>query len=425
MHLANTLEQCEKTNQKLAVLCVNLDRFKDINDVFGHAVGDGLLREIARRLPQVADGAFVARIGGDEFGFIIADDRLPTSADWLAECLLASASEPFEVAGNTLHVGMSIGISMYPSDGADQTTLLANADAALYRAKAEGRGSIRFFKADMDQQLRERRALNHDLTSALDHNELVLYYQPLARIDGEIVGFESLVRWQHPTLGLIPPGTFIPMAEESGLILDIGDWVLREACREAASWPKPLRISVNMSSAQFRHGDLVGMVHSALLESGLPAGRLEIEITESVLADDFARAVSIVRRLKSLGVQIVMDDFGTGYSSLQTLQAFPFDKIKIDRSFISNLESNVQSATIVRAVIGLGRGLNVPVLAEGVETQAQLDFLASEACNEVQGYFFGRPQPIAVYAAIINGEDVIDGGSDTVTGKRRKKRSAA
>jgi EAL domain-containing protein (putative c-di-GMP-specific phosphodiesterase class I) len=214
------------------------------------------------------------------------------------------------------------------------------------------------------------------------------------------------------------------MAEESGLILDIGEWVLREACREAASWPKPLRISVNMSSAQFRHGDLVGMVHSSLLESGLAPDRLEIEITESVLADDFARALTIVRRLKALGVHIVMDDFGTGYSSLQTLQSFPFDKIKIDRSFISNVDTSVQSATIVRAVIGLGRGLSVPVLAEGVETQEQLDFLAAEACSEVQGYFFGRPQPIAVYAAIVNGEDVVDGG-DTATAKRRKKRSAA
>jgi EAL domain-containing protein (putative c-di-GMP-specific phosphodiesterase class I) len=214
------------------------------------------------------------------------------------------------------------------------------------------------------------------------------------------------------------------MAEESGLILDIGEWVMRESCREAASWAKPLRISVNMSSAQFRHGDVVGMVHSALLESGLAPSRLEIEITESVLADDLARALSIVRRLKALGVHIVMDDFGTGYSSLQTLQSFPFDKIKIDRSFISNVDTNAQSATIVRAVIGLGRGLNVPVLAEGVETQSQLDFLAAEACIEVQGFFFGRPQPIAVYEAIVNGEDILDNG-DTGSTKRRKKRSAA
>ena len=428
-HLAVTLDRCAKADQKLAVLCINLDRFKDINDVFGHAVGDELLCKIAQRLPTVADGAFLARIGGDEFAFIVADDKLPTSADWLAECLLASAAEAIEVEGHNLHVGMSVGIAMYPGDGTDQAALLANADAALYRAKAEGRGSIRFFKADMDQQLRERRALNHDLGSALERNELVLYYQPLARVDGEIIGFEALVRWQHPTLGLVTPGMFIPMAEESGFIIPMGEWVLREACREAASWPQPLRISVNLSPVQFRHGDLVGMVHSALLESGLAAGRLEIEITESVLVDDFDRALSLVRRLKALGVHIVMDDFGTGYSSLQNLQSFPFDKLKIDRSFINNVETNQQSATIVRAVIGLCRGLGVPVLAEGVERQAQLDFLAGAACDEVQGYFFGRPQPIAVYEAIVNGEDTAgkDGGTDRdlIAGKRRKKRTAA
>lgn len=434
LRLAQTLENCEVTGQKLAVMCINLDRFKDINDVFGHAIGDDLLRAVAKRLPTVADGAFLARMGGDEFAFIVADGKLPSSADWLAECLLASASEPFEVRDQSLHVGMSIGIAMYPGDGTDQTSLLANADAALYRAKAEGRSSIRFFKADMDQQLRERRALNHDLGSALERNELVLYYQPLTQIDGEIIGFEALLRWQHPTLGLIPPGTFIPMAEETGLIIPMGEWVLREACREAASWPKPLRISVNLSPAQFNQGDLVGMVHSVLLETGLPAERLEIEITESLLADE--RALSLARRLKAFGVHIVMDDFGTGYSSLQTLQTFPFDKLKIDRSFISGVDTNVQSATIVRAVIGLCRGLGVPVLAEGVETQAQLDFLAAEACDEVQGYFFGRPQPIAVYATIVNGEHTVGGNSDDAAGrdglgrdlighKRRKKRSAA
>jgi diguanylate cyclase (GGDEF)-like protein/PAS domain S-box-containing protein len=435
MHLAQTLERCQKANQKLAVLCINLDRFKDINDVFGYAAGDNLLRAVAKRLPTVADGAFLARIGGDEFAFIVADDKLPSSADWLAECVLASASEPFGVEGQNLHIGMSIGIAMYPSDGTDQASLLANADAALYRAKAEGRGSIRFFKADMDQQLRERRALQHDLGSALERNELVLYYQPLARIDGEIIGFEALLRWQHPTLGLVPPGKFIPLAEETGLILPIGEWVLREACREAASWPKPLRISVNLSPAQFAQGDLVNVVHSVLLETGLSPARLEIEITESLLADE--RALALARRMKALGVHIVMDDFGTGYSSLQTLQTFPFDKLKIDRSFISNVDTNAQSATIVRAIIGLCRGLGVPTLAEGVEQQAQLDFLSDEACDEVQGFLFGRPQPIAVYETIVNGEETgTDRGSENgphegaarrhlAATKRRKKRSAA
>ena len=228
-----------------------------------------------------------------------------------------------------------------------------------------------------------------------------LHYQPQARIGGETIGFEALVRWNHPVRGVIPPGTFIPLAEESSLIVDMGDWILREACREAASWPKPLTVAVNLSPIQFRHGDLPSLVHAILLETGLSPHRLELEITEGVLINDFTRAVSILRRLKALGVSIAMDDFGTGYSSLSYLQSFPFDKIKIDRTFISNLTENHYSATIVRAVIGLGRGLHLPVLAEGVETAAQLEFLARESCDEVQGYHIGRPAPIAEYAAMV------------------------
>ncbi len=400
-NLAESLQRCEQAHRKLAVLSINLDRFKEINDVYGHGIGDELLRAVAKRLPAVADGAFFARTGGDEFSFIIADDKLPTSANWLGECLLAATAEPFDIQGHHLHVGLSIGIAVYPGDGVDAATLLANADAALYRAKAEGRGSLRFFEADMDRQLRERRALTQDLRSAIVRDELILHYQPLALINGEVVGFEALLRWMHPTQGMIAPGKFIPLAEESGLIIEIGEWVLRAACREAASWPLPLRISVNLSPAQFQHGDLVGLVHSVLLETGLAAARLEIEITESVLVEDFARVVSILRRLKALGLHIAMDDFGTGYSSLQNLQSFPFDKLKIDRSFISNLESNAQSATIVRAVIGLGRSLGVPVVAEGVETTTQLEFLKSELCDEIQGFLIGRPQLIGTYATMV------------------------
>ena len=253
----------------------------------------------------------------------------------------------------------------------------------------------------MDHRLRERRALLQDLRAAVEHGQFAVYYQPQARIDGEITGFEALARWQHPTRGQVPPGTFIPIAEESGLIYPIGEWILREACREAASWPNALHVAINLSSIQFRNGDLAGLVHQVLLETGLPPGRLELEITESVLVDDLPRAISILRRLKALGVHIAMDDFGTGYSSLSNLQAFPFDKIKIDRSFIAGLERNAQAATIVRAVIALGRGLNLPVVAEGVETKAQLEFLSNEACSEVQGYLFGRPLPIADYAAAV------------------------
>jgi predicted signal transduction protein with EAL and GGDEF domain len=300
-----------------------------------------------------------------------------------------------------LRVGISIGVAIFPTDGADETTLLNNADAALYRAKTAGRGKTRFFEVEMDNRLRERRSIQLELGSAIVRNEFRLFYQPQAKIDGTITGFEALVRWSNPQRGMVSPGTFIPVAEDSGLIVQIGEWVLREACREAASWPQPLQIAVNLSPIQFRHGDLVGLVHSVLLDTGLAPARLELEITEGVLVEDFARGVSILRRLKTLGVRIAMDDFGTGYSSLSYLQSFPFDKIKIDQSFISNVKSNPQSAAIVRAVIGLAHGLSLPVLAEGVETTAQLDFLAAESCDEVQGYLLGRPHPIVEYSGLI------------------------
>jgi EAL domain-containing protein (putative c-di-GMP-specific phosphodiesterase class I) len=293
---------------------------------------------------------------------------------------------------------------MYPSDGTDPAMLMRSADAALYRAKAEGRGLSRFFDADMDRRARERRTLLSELRSAGDSGELTLYYQPQAKIRGSITGFEALVRWRHPTRGLISPGMFIPLAEESGMIVSMGEWILREACREAASWPRPLHIAVNLSPVQFMNGDLVRTVHAVLLETGLSPERLELEITESVLIDDFPRAVSILRQLKSLGVGIAMDDFGTGYSSLSYLQSFPFDKIKIDGSFISNIHRSPQSAAIVRAVIHLGRVLDLPVAAEGVETQDQFTFLAREQCDEVQGFLIGRPYPIREYAELLRGE---------------------
>jgi diguanylate cyclase (GGDEF)-like protein len=396
-----TLAYAATANTQFALLCVDLDRFKEINDVFGHAVGDSLLRELSRRLQAVTAGDFIARLGGDEFAVIAAEGTQPASAATLADKLTAAAAEDIEIEGHHLRVGLSIGVAIYPNDGGDAKALVRNADAALHRAKAEGRGTIRFFEASMDERLRARRALQHDLRSALDRGELALHYQPQARVDGEITGFEVLLRWHHRTQGMISPGTFIPLAEESGLIIPISEWVLREACREAASWPKPLQIAVNLSPIQFQHGDLPSLVHSILLETGLAAHRLELEITESVLINDLNRAVAMLRRLKLLGVRIAMDDFGTGYSSLSYLQAFPFDKIKIDRSFISNLERNAQSATIVRAVIGLARGLNVPVVAEGVETKDQRAFLAEEACDTLQGYLIGRPRPIGDYAELL------------------------
>jgi diguanylate cyclase (GGDEF)-like protein len=400
-HLATMFERAAATREQFALLSVDLDRFKEVNDVFGHGVGDGLLCELSRRLEAAAAGAFVARLGGDEFALVSPHGEEPATAEALAGRLLAAIADNVDVEGHPPRIGISIGIAIFPNDGLDSATLTANADAALYRAKAEGRGTVRFFEADMDKRLRERRALQHDLQIAVGRGELIVHYQPQARIHGEIIGFEALARWQHPSRGFVPPGIFIPLAEESGLILSIGEWILREACREAASWPKPLQISINLSPVQFRHGDLLGLVHSVLLESGLTPNRLELEITEGVLIGDHSRALSILRRLKSLGVQIAMDDFGTGYSSLSYLQSFPFDKIKIDRTFISNVDSNQQSAAIVRAVISLARGLDLPVLAEGVETNEQLAFLGREACDEVQGYLVGRPCPIDDYANLV------------------------
>ncbi len=396
--LAATFDDAKNNQTSFALFTLNLDRFKEINDVFGHVVGDKLLCEMSRRLQATIGGAFLARLNGDEFTVIATDGEFPGAAEAMAAKILASMSDDYIIDGQHVRGGMSVGIAIYPADGADTETLVANAEAALYRAKMDGRGIYRFFEADMDKRLRERRALQQDLQTAIERGELRLHYQPQARINGEITGFEALVRWHHPTRGVVSPGTFIPLAEENGLIVPMGEWIMREACREAASWPKPLQIAINLSPVQFRHGDLAGLVHSILMETGLAPKRLEVEITEGVLIGDFSRAVSILRRLKAMGVRIAMDDFGTGYSSLSYLQSFPFDKIKIDQAFISNLERNQQSATIIRAVIGLARGLKLPVLAEGVETEEQLAFLAQEHCDEIQGYLIGRPKPIENYA---------------------------
>jgi diguanylate cyclase len=384
-----------------AVLCLDLDRFKEINDVFGHAAGDALLVTLARRMQDAIGDTFLARLGGDEFAIVASAEGQAPKAAALAEKLLGAVVDEILVNQQPLRVGLSIGVALFPDDGTNADALTANADAALYRAKAEGRGTIRFFEAEMDQQIRERRAMQLDLRNAVERNELKLYFQPQARVQHEIVAFEALLRWHHPVRGFVPPTSFIPLAEESGLIIGIGEWVLREACREAAKWSKPILVSVNLSPVQFRHGDLPSLVHEILLETGLPAARLELEVTEGVLINDFARTVSILRRLKSLGVHIAMDDFGTGYSSLSYLQAFPFDKIKIDQRFICNLEHDAQSATIVRAVIGLARGLDIPVVAEGVETEAQLSFLTAEHCDKVQGFLIGRPEPITHYAKCV------------------------
>jgi diguanylate cyclase (GGDEF)-like protein/PAS domain S-box-containing protein len=403
--LAQMIEACEGTDEEFAVLSVDLDGLKEINDVFGHATGDKLLIEVSRRIQASARGGVVARLSGDEFGLII-DGKQPAAGKALAEQLAEALANEFVIDGKSVRTGVTTGISVFPHNGVDAASLLANAGAALFRAKAKSRGSIGLYEPEMDQQIRDRRVLHQDLSLAIRNGELSLHYQPQAMsrqtvASSEVIGFEALARWLHPVRGFVPPGDFIPLAEESGLIVEMGEWILREACREAASWPLPLQIAVNLSPAQFMRGDLVGLVHSILLETGLAPGRLELEITEGVLIEDFDRGLALLRRLKALGVRISMDDFGSGYSSLSYLQAFPFDKIKIDRAFVMNLGRNPQSAAIVRAVIGLGHGLEMSIVAEGVETQEQLSFLAEEGCDAVQGYFIGKPAPIGQYAVVV------------------------
>lgn len=400
--LSERLAQAERPRRSFAVLSLDVDRFKEVNDVFGHGVGDMLIRSVAERLAEEANGTFVARVGGDEFMVL-------TELGVRRECVLAMAERLVEEIGRELaiddyllHVGLSVGIAIHPSDGSTAATLLANADSALYRAKREGRGAVRFFELEMDEELRDRRILQHDLRQALDRNQLLLHFQPQAKMDGEVVGFEVLLRWLHPTRGMIPPDQFVPLAEESGLIGQIGEWVLREACREAVHWPASMQVAVNLSPCQFQTGNLERTVHQILLETGLSPTRLEVEITEGVLIGDFSTALSQLRRLKAMGVRIAMDDFGTGYSSLSYLQSFPFDRIKIDRSFISNLENAPQSAEIVRAVLGLAHTLRIPVIAEGVETEEQQAFLSREGCQEMQGYLVGRPATIAQYRCLLD-----------------------
>lgn len=393
-----TLERASSGRESFAVMRLDLDGFKEVNDVYGPGVGDALLGQVAKRLAVTAGKHFAARTGGNGFTLIASEGPHPAVAVELADRLLATIADVFDVEGHTLRAGLSIGIAFFPDDATDVTALLSNAQAALDRARADGRSVFRIFEADMDRKLRERRALEQDLRSALAGGELFLHYQPQAGMSGEIVGFEALIRWSHKDRGMIPPAEFIPVAEESGLIVPIGEWVLREACREAAAWTKPVQVGVNLSPVQFRQGDLPGLVHSVLLETGLDPKRLELEITENVLFDDFSRASSILRRLKSLGVKIALDDFGTGYSSLSYLQSFPFDKIKIDKSFVWMIEKNPQSAAIIRAIVGLGRGLSMHIIAEGVETLEQLTFLSEEGCNALQGYLIGRPYPIEAYA---------------------------
>jgi diguanylate cyclase (GGDEF)-like protein/PAS domain S-box-containing protein len=405
--------------KSLAVLCLDLDKFKEVNDLFGHTTGDNVLQMVASRVTAVlGERQMMARLGGDEFAILMPNVANPAAASRLAETILEALRAPGD-AGET-HIATSIGIALCPDDAKDRHSLLTHADTALYRAKNEGRNTYRFFEARMGVEVRERRLLEHDLRHAIARDELRLVYQPQKIVQSYAVsGFEALLRWKHPTRGEISPAVFIPIAEETGSILQIGDWVLRTACREAASWTKPLKVAVNVSAAQLYNSSFVQELHQILLETGLPPRRLEIEITETALVRDFNRALATLRQIKALGVAIAMDDFGTGYSSLSNLRAFPFDRIKIDGSFIKSVNSNEQAATIVRAVLGLGRGLGLPVIAEGVETGAELKFLQDELCTEVQGYLLGRPAAIGSFRGLTHG-DVVSDQSDDISLSRAK-----
>ncbi len=379
----------------LAVLYLDLDQFKDINDTLGHPAGDELLNVIAGRLRAVVrTGDVVARLGGDEFAIIQAAVTQTSDVVELAERIRDAIRKPMMIDGNELAVDTSIGVALAPRDGAEPDQLLKHADLALYGVKADGRGACRFFEAAMDERANARRTLETDLRQAIEHGQLELNYQPLVTIkDGTIAGFEALLRWQHPSRGSISPAEFVPLAEECGLIHRVGEWVLRTACKEAARWPSETRLSVNVSPVQFRNQGLALIIASALAESGLPARRLELEITEAVLMRDDAVALAILEQLQQLGVRIALDDFGTGYSSLSYLQRFPFDKIKIDRCFIEDIAKPGGSLSIVQAIVALARARNMTTTAEGVETPAQLEMLRACGCTELQGYLVCPPRP--------------------------------
>jgi len=390
-----------------AVLTIDLDRFKEVNDTLGHPCGDQILKEAAARLRALVDGdTVITRLGGDEFAVIQRGVSDPEAAGALAAAIIDALDRPFQFDGHTVVIGASVGIALAPRDsagaGTDGDELLKKSDLALYRAKEENRGSFRFFESGMDARMRERRDIEGDLRIAIQEGQFEVHYQPLLDLaTGAITCFEALVRWQHPTRGLLQPADFIPIAEESNLIIPIGEWVLRQACRDAAGWPDGIKVAVNLSPAQLKRGDLIAVTVSALATAGLDADRLELEITESVLLNDEAWVRSLLERLAALGVRIAMDDFGTGYSSLSYLRSFPFSKIKIDRSFVDGVVGQSDALAIVQATIQLSQKLGMETTAEGVETAEQLALLSAEGCTHAQGFHVSRPVPIAFIDALL------------------------
>jgi diguanylate cyclase (GGDEF)-like protein len=392
----------------LAVLYLDLDRFKEVNDTLGHAAGDRLLIGVAGRLRTcVRETDTLARLGGDEFAVLQVGMRQLADTEMLAQRLIDALDQEFELDGNQVTVGVSIGIALRDAtelvvSNVDAGLLLQEADTALYRSKDEGRGAYRFFAAEMNRKLLERRALEADIVKALEQGEFRLHYQPqFDLIERQVVGAEALLRWHHPLRGDVPPDAFIPLAEETGLIVRIGEWVLHEACRQAVQWPSLRCMAVNVSPMQFRRAGFLEQVTSALQRTGLEAARLEIEITEGVLLHETEETLATLCRLRGLGVTIAMDDFGTGYSSLGYLQKFRFDKIKIDRSFVSALQTDAHAAEIVRAVLRMSHAMGIRVNAEGVEHEHQASVLLEEGCEEVQGFLFSRALPVKEFCALL------------------------
>ena len=413
-HIEEMLLHMRRSADKVAVLMLGLDNFKAVNDTLGHAIGDKLLRGVAKRLRStLREEDALARLNSDEFVVVQSGLTRPEDAVVLAKRILEAIANPYLLEGQSVVIGASIGIAMAPSDGEDSEKLLKSADMALSRAKADSRGMFSFFEAALDARAQTRRKIEVELRDAIQNDVLRPYYQPLIDLSsGRITGFEALVRWPHPERGMVSPAEFIPVAEDTGLINPLGGLMLRRACLDAAIWPDDVRVAINLSPLQFRSGNLLSMVTDALKQSGLPPRRLELEITETLLLEKSSQVLATLHALRALGVRISMDDFGTGYSSLSYLRSFPFDKIKIDQSFVRDLGANREAQAIIRSIVSLGKGLGVTITAEGVETEAELSCLRAEGCHEGQGFLFGRARPNVEIVGLLNAQRGVDRPDD-------------